>query len=785
MDQSYLNPDGWHPPMAPKPKPNLAPPAGITGNVNVLDQGASGGASPENDYGYSAYAKALGAIPPSPTLEQPTYQEPKKTGQIIATALSVLFPGAPISKLAAGYLSGTKNKADEDYARAQQADAAKYNAAEQTRQDAAQQADAAGKQYDAQMRLEQQRESTEQNFLIKQEAAEAAKERNRIAQENARTNRLREQSYAAYNIGRLQEFPQKLAVDWAKVGLENKKLGITSDYQNRRLAEVIRKDNMTTATALARGQMTEDIAASKQALTASMFILNQAGIDRRFAATTEFKKANMASQNLNKLTASQLAAVAKDTSLNDDDKAAKNASIVRAAQDKFAEIATSVVAVKPELGAVFDQAKATAQTLASQSAQEELATEAGGTSAGGAQPTVVNNYIGQGGEIPDIGGRYQTAYSQVAGEGGAGGTSGKMPPTPLLQNLEKLQLSIGATPQEARYLAIIAANESGGDPSIIGHKDPDDMGLWQINKKYHGDGNWLDPITNAKEALKLFRASGFRDWTASKDQGQYGGWGAVIGQVPGDPAASRSFMDPNYDYTKPHGAAPAAAPGGGEGGAPPVALKPPGPREVEKIKQLVNAPNVTDEVIVQAFARDGFAVDPAMLKNLRHQRDAAPPIEQGPDIKAPPSPPAAPQTSADRMRAANAGKGVDLAGLVQVGGQSPAARNYRQPATNATAPNPLKALAGYLAAPPPPGTYQPPSPAEKAPTSSAASTAPAGLTPQAQALQEQKIRAAIPQAQALIRRSIPPQQILRMLEGRGLTPSSAQQVLAQVIAAVK
>jgi hypothetical protein len=110
------------------------------------------------------------------------------------------------------------------------------------------------------------------------------------------------------------------------------------------------------------------------------------------------------------------------------------------------------------------------------------------------------------------------------------------PPAPGANRYEKMSylrnlwISQGGAPGAADKMARVAMNESHGDPNAVNSIGA--AGLFQIYG--HGKGNWLDPATNAREAVALYNqsrvaghfadGSGMRPWADSKNKGAYGGW---------------------------------------------------------------------------------------------------------------------------------------------------------------------------------------------------------------------------------------------------------------------
>lgn len=103
----------------------------------------------------------------------------------------------------------------------------------------------------------------------------------------------------------------------------------------------------------------------------------------------------------------------------------------------------------------------------------------------------------------------------------------------------------------------IALAESGGNPRAVNTKNRNgsrDYGLFQINT-VHGSllkqGDWADPVDNAKMALKVYRDSGskWRPW-ATYNSGSYRkfftskpGGNPTLTVTPPDPDGEKSFAE--------------------------------------------------------------------------------------------------------------------------------------------------------------------------------------------------------------------------------------------------
>lgn len=120
--------------------------------------------------------------------------------------------------------------------------------------------------------------------------------------------------------------------------------------------------------------------------------------------------------------------------------------------------------------------------------------------------------------------------------------------------LSKLWVQAGGKPEDADLMAQVARNESSGNPSAKnqyteGGKTYNVRGLWQISD-IHGQGNYDDPLENAKKAVELHRASGMTPWESSRTKGGEGGWEKYLTQHASSHAEAdtrnRDFMPPKF-----------------------------------------------------------------------------------------------------------------------------------------------------------------------------------------------------------------------------------------------
>ena len=72
-------------------------------------------------------------------------------------------------------------------------------------------------------------------------------------------------------------------------------------------------------------------------------------------------------------------------------------------------------------------------------------------------------------------------------------------------------LAVGFPPEAIPAMDCIIQRESGGDPNAV-NRTSGACGLTQLWPCY-GGAAWLDPITNLRQALVKFQASGFGPWS--------------------------------------------------------------------------------------------------------------------------------------------------------------------------------------------------------------------------------------------------------------------------------
>jgi hypothetical protein len=705
-------------------------PPGFAGGPNVAAKPQGPSLLP--DYGENAYESAAKELEGSslPQYSQPTYTPPNKTGEIVAGAISALFPGSPAATLASSYMQGSNQAAQSNYDRAQQAEAAKYQAAQDARAAKVQNVQLAGQTMENQLRLKQQADTEADRAAQAAAALEEKKARDaeiaqekRIAdqftQEKIREQAKRDAETHSYHVAQIQE-------NNAKYALAVQKFGLSEEQFNRQT----RKDNMQTALALTRNQMSYDTAQQRMGLQAKLAAFNQFRIDRRNANDQATKIATAQVGKARALAQSQIAAELKSQD-DDDVKQAKIKSITDAENAAYSTAFTPVLAKNGELGATFDGIdQVTADSISSGAAHDA------GVETGTASPTV--GYTPAPESAQSLYGENLAALGPD-GQPSLGAEGGKPIPTPTLNALSSLMQQVGATPQEAAILARVGANESSGDPNAANPAGTG-VGLWQINPKAHGEGSWTDPVANAKYALGLYRAQGLRPWLDSRDKGAYGGWGKSLASVPAGPSAQPWLTDPNFRYgttaaptppTDPHdvggvdvgpGMPARTAPTLG-GGAPvnPTSnalTQGPSPQQVQQavgitVQQIRSG--VPESVLGAHLVQVGFQ-PPQVQHILKAARDQFNTIEKQqsgkPSAPQPASPPTGTDVRAARMAQANTGQpGLDISKLITVGGP-PSTRNYRQAPPTQPPPNIAQQLVRYINAPPPAGTYAPPSQAE-------------------------------------------------------------------------
>lgn len=90
--------------------------------------------------------------------------------------------------------------------------------------------------------------------------------------------------------------------------------------------------------------------------------------------------------------------------------------------------------------------------------------------------------------------------------------------------LEGLWIQAGGDPRYASIAAAVAMAESSGDSQSLGHNPGStDVGLWQINGPGGGDLKYLDPMTNAREAIRQsHNGIDWRPWCTAYTDGACG-----------------------------------------------------------------------------------------------------------------------------------------------------------------------------------------------------------------------------------------------------------------------
>lgn len=106
--------------------------------------------------------------------------------------------------------------------------------------------------------------------------------------------------------------------------------------------------------------------------------------------------------------------------------------------------------------------------------------------------------------------------------------------------LAQLWVQAGGPSAVANLMASIAMAESSGNPqaSNTNTNGTVDRGLWQINS-VHGSQNWFDPLTNAQEAVALYKDQGTSPWSSSQPHwGSNPACGTAAGPVQTGPVGA-------------------------------------------------------------------------------------------------------------------------------------------------------------------------------------------------------------------------------------------------------
>lgn len=156
--------------------------------------------------------------------------------------------------------------------------------------------------------------------------------------------------------------------------------------------------------------------------------------------------------------------------------------------------------------------------------------------------------------------------------------------------LADLWVKAGGDPSKAQDMARVAYAESAGNPHAANPAGTG-VGLWQINPKAHGKGNWTDPLTNARKAVELYNESGLAPWADSRDKGAGGGWGQFVHSMTtpifGTASAAQTAPPPGWDKGTILHAPP---PGWNDANAPAGAPQPPKRDVATTIQKYLAAP---------------------------------------------------------------------------------------------------------------------------------------------------------------------------------------------------
>jgi hypothetical protein len=494
--------------VTPKPVALVAAPPDIT-NMPP-DQ------STDRAQQYADLAKQLDSTP-APTYDAPKYKPPNKTGEIVAGLLSVLFPGAPIATLAAGYLKGGNEGAKERYEREQQAAQQKYTVAQNAREDLERQEAAAGAAVDRQQKQVEDWDYKQQTLALRADQLKEAHDRN-VASVRATAIRLQQG-------------------------------GIRLGLARSNLARLITKDQNQVALALTHDALSEDQADHRLAQAAQIAAMNEFGRNTRFTQDQAFVNGRAKIMAVDRAVQSMI--TAEMNPLNTDPpevKQQKVQSLLDSFDKTYDTVITPLSAKHPEIGQIAD-------TLTSAAYGTDEYTNAGPSAAPETEQSPNALYRANGGTGGGSGAPVQSTF------GPPPGARAQMPPTSLLQPLEQLAMRAGAkSPADARALAIVAANESAGN-RYAANPAGTGVGLWQINPEAHGPGNWTDPLTNARKAVQLFYSQGLQPWADSANKGAFGGWSTMVTPQPGPGSTPGADLSAYLAPPPPPGGTPGNKPG--------------------------------------------------------------------------------------------------------------------------------------------------------------------------------------------------------------------------------
>jgi hypothetical protein len=534
---NQVSPDPYIAPI-PKFKPMLPP--GFAGGVNIAAQ-----PSPLQK-AYDEHTKAVADLDatPSATLDQAQYTPPNKTQSIVAGLLSLLFPAGGAGKFASSYLSGSEEAAKEKYAREQQADAQKYQVAEQARNDkqqAVQNAQSevqnAQSEADFQQRAQQAAENAASlaEYRRDQEAERRRNDNSLIAKRTQDDARARE---------RVQVAMANSGISFLRYQLANRHETDWVQSQVDRNAISVRGQNL-----LAQTRVAISAASQAGANLRTNETINASGRRENARIVTE--------QASKKATAIMDAAMAKvrqrtasnDTAHVDPDVTATQVDPIIADAAAQAQAALEPVRAIPMVGKtvnpVIDAAGAAYGSEYGTDAGSPGSAPAGSPYAGidysapaqtlGTSPSTQGAGAAQSGVYPSApylsglkGTKFDaSALPQPTPQALQQGIPmrGGVFPADRLKGLMHLWTSEGGDPKAAYTMATVAAAESSGNPNAPPNVNTDgsvDTGLWQINSSHGITGNLHDPHTNARAAVGLYNARIARgedplaDWNSSR-----------------------------------------------------------------------------------------------------------------------------------------------------------------------------------------------------------------------------------------------------------------------------
>ena len=345
------NPNGA-PPAPPQPaQQNQSQPAPQTGNTPPSSQPAAPPVDPiiaqltsqltkDNARADADQTAADNMqVGPSAQYNSPTFQQPNKTQAIIATALSLLFPGSKIGNFASHYGQGMEQGAEDRYKRAEDDAKQQYQVAEQTREDQIKNKEMAQQKVAgdegiiarADTALNQRQNQLDRDALTAQaQAHKAAEDKVKDALARDKANETRRVD------------SQKIIQSRATISLGLKKYGL----DEKKFAQTVKYDDQKTAVAL-NGQMIRyDTAQQEMGLRAKIAVLSQQSATMRTQMTQQgangrailnndarqiASKAGIIKADMSK----QLDAIYKNQDMSDDQKQQAAAGVVDNATKQF------------------------------------------------------------------------------------------------------------------------------------------------------------------------------------------------------------------------------------------------------------------------------------------------------------------------------------------------------------------------------------------------------------------------------------------------------------------